>query len=97
MFNLSILILSQKPLQRDSFRKTNSLANCSLNSVVSALTLAKSFHIHWVSLVAQPVKNPPTMEETWVRSLGWGGLGSIPGLGRTPGDGKDYLLIFWPG
>ena len=25
----------------------------------------------WVSLVAQWVKNPPTMQETWVRSLGW--------------------------
>ena len=23
------------------------------------------------SLVAQPVKNPPAMWETWVRSLGW--------------------------
>ena len=25
----------------------------------------------WVSLVAQLVKNLPTMWETWVRSLGW--------------------------
>ena len=25
----------------------------------------------WASPVAQPVKNPPTMWETWVRSLGW--------------------------
>ena len=25
----------------------------------------------WASLVAQLVKNPPTMRETWVRSLGW--------------------------
>ena len=25
----------------------------------------------WASLVAQLVKNPPTMQETWVRSLGW--------------------------
>ena len=24
-----------------------------------------------VSLVAQLVKNPPAMQETWVRSLGW--------------------------
>ena len=24
-----------------------------------------------VSLVAQLVKNPPVMQETWVRSLGW--------------------------
>ena len=25
----------------------------------------------WTSLVAQLVKNPPAMWETWVRSLGW--------------------------
>ena len=25
----------------------------------------------WASIVAQLVKNPPTMQETWVRSLGW--------------------------
>ena len=25
----------------------------------------------WSSLVAQLVKNPPTMRETWVQSLGW--------------------------
>ena len=26
------------------------------------------------SLVAQPVKNLPAMQETWVQSLGWEGL-----------------------
>ena len=25
----------------------------------------------WASLVAQMVKNPPAMQETWVHSLGW--------------------------
>ena len=25
----------------------------------------------WASLVVQLVKNPPTMQETWVLSLGW--------------------------
>ena len=25
----------------------------------------------WASLVAQTVKNPPAMRETWVYSLGW--------------------------
>ena len=25
----------------------------------------------WASLVAQLVKNPPSMQETWVQSLGW--------------------------
>ena len=27
----------------------------------------------WLSLVAQTVKNPPIMQETWVGSLGWEG------------------------
>ena len=27
--------------------------------------------LHMASLVAQLVKNPPAMRETWVRSLGW--------------------------
>ena len=26
---------------------------------------------HWASLVAQLVKNPPAVLETWVQSLGW--------------------------
>ena len=26
---------------------------------------------YWESLVAQLVKNPPAMRETWVRSLDW--------------------------
>ena len=26
-----------------------------------------------------------------------GGLGSVPGLGRTPGEGGSYPLQFWPG
>ena len=26
----------------------------------------------WASLVAQLVKNPPAMQETWAQSLGWG-------------------------
>ena len=25
----------------------------------------------WASLVAQLIENPPTILETWVRSLGW--------------------------
>ena len=28
-------------------------------------------NFEWASLMAQMVKNPPAMWETWVRSLGW--------------------------
>ena len=37
------------------------------------------------SLVAQTVKNPPAMQET---------RGSIPGWGRTPGEGNDSPLQY---
>ena len=42
------------------------------------------------SLVAQLVKNPPTMWETWVRSLGW----------EDPLEKERERLptpVFWPG
>ena len=29
------------------------------------------FQYSWASLVAQLVKNPPAVQETWVRPLGW--------------------------
>ena len=51
--------------------------------------------IHWrknrlpipvlASLVAQLVKDPPAIQEA---------LGSTPGLGRSPGEGKGYLLQY---
>ena len=33
--------------------------------------LLEALSLHWASLVAQLGKNPPAMQETWVRSLGW--------------------------
>ena len=39
----------------------------------------------WASLVAQLVKNPLAMWETWVRSLGWE---------DSPGEGKGYPLLY---
>ena len=37
------------------------------------------------SLVAQLVKNPPAMWETWVQSLGWE---------DSPGEGNSYSLQY---
>ena len=52
-------------------------------------------------IVAQTVKCLPTMRETRLQSLGWedpldnvGDLGSICGLRRSPGEGKDYPLQY---
>ena len=39
----------------------------------------------WVSLVAQLVKNLPSVWETWVWPLGWG---------RSPGEGNGYPLQY---
>ena len=43
----------------------------------------------WASVVAQLVKNPPAMWETWFRSLDL-----IPGLGRSLGEGNSYPLQY---
>ena len=43
------------------------------------------FHYSWASLVAQLVKNLPTMQETWVRSLGYEDF---------PGEGNSYPLQY---
>ena len=92
-------------------------------SVVSCQTFKKTLTSLWVSLIAQLVKNPPTMQErpqfnSWVGKIRWrrdrlptpvfmgfpcgsageesahnaGDLGSSPGLGRFPGEGKGYPL-----
>ena len=80
--------------------------------------------LFWDSLVAELVKNPPTVQETLVQFLGWkdplekgqaktpvclgfpggsadneyacnvGELGSVPGLGRFPGEGNSYPLQY---
>ena len=43
----------------------------------------------WASLVAQLVKNPPALQEIACNA---GDLGSIPGLGRSPGEGNGNPL-----
>ena len=40
----------------------------------------------WASLVAQLVKNPPAMQDTWVQSLGGE---------DSPGEGKGYSLQYY--
>ena len=48
------------------------MANLYLSLCVShGFPIFKFFQWDWASLVAQLVKNPPAMQETWVQSLGW--------------------------
>ena len=63
-----------------------------LRSIIHSFLLMSSFgnrNIHaiptWASLLAQRVKNPPTMQETLVRSLGWE---------DSPGEGNGYPLQY---
>ena len=44
----------------------------------------------WASLVAQLVKNPPAMQETWVRTLGW----EDP-LEKEKATHSSILGLFW--
>ena len=54
-------------------------SSCNTGDPISFLGLGSSpgggtgypFQYSWAFLVAQMVKNLPTMQETWVRSLGW--------------------------
>ena len=46
------------------------------------------YRTNWDSLVAQLVKNPPSMRKTWVL---------IPEVGRSPGEGNSYPLLQCPG
>ena len=45
----------------------------------------------WAYLVAQLVKNPPAMWETWVQSLGW----EDPLENRTATHSSILALLWW--
>ena len=41
------------------------------------------------------IKNPPALQEPWVPALHKSAMqGSIPGLGRSPGEGNSYPLQY---
>ena len=64
------------------------LSSFSFDIILSAVTVWLSFSSLCASLVAQTVKIPPAMQETWVQSLGWEDPVERAWL-PTP--------IFWPG
>ena len=68
-----------------------SFMDCIVHGVAKSQTWLSNFHLHplqysWASLVAQLVKNPDACNT--------GDLGLIPGLGRSPGEGKGYPLQY---
>ena len=63
-------------------------SSSTLSGRLNVCSLGRASLLPWASLVAQLVKNPPAMQETWIRSLGW----RIPwSRERLP------TLVFWPG
>ena len=63
-------------------------ANPGCHTSVSGCITGRHFNIIQASLVAQLVKNPPAMQETWVWALGW----EYP-LRRK----RLPTPVFWPG
>ena len=55
----------------------------SFKEKIMSSVLTVEFGVSWASLVAQMVKN---------LACNAGDLGSIPGLGRSPGEGNGYPL-----
>ena len=46
---------------------------CIYADFLSLFVLMSATVLHWTSLVAQTVKNPLAVWESWVQSLGWEG------------------------
>ena len=61
----------------------NSFSNSIISEPLYSATLG------WASLITQSVKSLPAMQETWVRFLA-----SIPGSGRSPGEGNGNTLQY---
>ena len=68
--------LSQKGFPDSSVGKESTCYARDLSSIPGLGRFAREgigypLQYFWASLVAQLVKNPPAMRETWVKSLGW--------------------------
>ena len=75
-----VLCLTEPCLAGKNERTILGILACSMLDCSSSLV--------WASLVAQLVKNPPAMWDTWVQSLGWKDL---------PEEGMQLTPVFLPG
>ena len=60
VFNISVLSIS-----------VFNISVLSISEYRESFGLSLPFALLWFSLVAQLVKNPPALQETWVGFLGW--------------------------
>ena len=66
-----ILDFSGSSAGKESARNTGDSSSIPESGRSPGERIGYPLQFSWASLVAQLVKNPPTMWETWVRSLGW--------------------------
>ena len=61
------------PIERINTQTTNFLKLKNLKIFLKFIHCVEGYPLQqsWTSFVAQLVKNPPAMRETWVQSLGW--------------------------
>ena len=69
-YTLWILRIKQITNENLLYRTGNSIQR-SLVTQMGRKFKREGTGVYWVSLVAQTVKNPPAMQETWVQSLHW--------------------------
>ena len=67
------------------FRLSHATPHFYLLIDLSTTYLPSYLSLSWASLIAQLVKNPSAMQETWVQFLGWG---------DPLGEGKGYPLLY---
>ena len=67
------------------FRLSHATPHFYLLTDLSTTYLPSYLSLSWASLIAQLVKNPSAMQETWVQFLGWG---------DPLGEGKGYPLLY---
>ena len=78
-------------VDEDEERNLECSISCSGWCLVDTFAFCIPYCIYWTSLVAQSVKNSLAMQETACDTVDWG---SIPGSGRSSGDGNGNPLQY---
>ena len=64
-------VIFTKIIISPTYNGLNYLRSVDISSPSSLYQILETYVLRRASLVAQLVKNPPAIQETWVRSLGW--------------------------
>ena len=66
-----LLVIKRHLSPSTTLRRLLSLLGSRVSPTSAGEGIGYPFQYSWAFLVAQLVKNPPAMQETWVRFLGW--------------------------